>query len=239
MLQNLNLSRVLFIDIETVPLQYEFNSLDENTKTLWEKKSKFFLQKEQLTIEESYSKAGIYAEFAKVICIGVGYILINKDGAKELRVTSLSNDNETELLSEFLILLSKLKNKIYLCAHNGKEFHFPFLPRRMMINGLKLPPLLNLSGEKPWENPHFDTMEMWRFGDYKHFTSLELLAHVFGIESPKQEIDGSKVAKVYYEEKNLPKIAKYCLGDVTTTAQVFLRLKGENVIQKEHIKIIN
>jgi uncharacterized protein YprB with RNaseH-like and TPR domain len=154
-------------------------------------------------------------------------------------VKSFYGDNEKEILTGFHSLLNKtLKENYMLCAHNGKEFDFPFLGRRTLINGLKLPSQLDIAGKKPWEILHLDTMELWKFGDYKHYTSLELLAHVFNIPSPKQDLDGSMVAKTYYEDKDLERIKEYCQNDVLTIAQLLLRYKGEKIIEDKDIEII-
>lgn len=238
MLEKIDVSKIIFIDIETVPIVYNYNKLQNDTAKLWDKKSKYIQKYQEVSAEEAYAKAGIYAEFGKIVCISAGYFL--KSGKEtKLRVKSFYGDNEKEILTNFNELLNKtLKDNYILCAHNGKEFDFPFLGRRNLINGLKLPSQLSLAGKKPWEVPHLDTMELWRFGDYKHFTSLELLAHVFNIPSPKEDLDGSKVAYTYYEEKNLEKIKKYCQGDVITVAQLILKYKGIDLIKEKNIEII-
>lgn len=238
MLEKIDVSKIIFLDIETVPIVYDYNKLKDETATLWDKKSKYIQKYQEVSAEEAYSKAGIYAEFGKIICISVGYLLQEGKQTK-LRVKSFYGDDEKEILTNFNELLNKtLKDNYILCAHNGKEFDFPFLGRRNLINGLKLPSQLSLAGKKPWEVPHLDTMELWRFGDYKHYTSLELLAHVFNIPSPKEELDGSKIAYTYYEEKNIDKIKKYCQGDVVTIAQLILKYKGLDLIEEKNIEII-
>lgn len=228
-MSTIKIEHILFLDIETVPLQYSYNTLSSEEKDLWDKK---WLYLKDITPEQQYVKAGIYAEFAKVVCIGLGYI---SDG--KLRTKTIAGDNEKELLQEFSKLLHQHFNtkEHYLCAHNGKEFDYPFLCRRMLINKLPLPKLLQMQGFKPWEVRHIDTMEMWRFGDVKSFTSLNLLAHVFGIPSPKDEIDGSQVAKVYYESKDLEKIKEYCMKDVITLVRIYQSLKGQDTIQDKNI----
>lgn len=239
MLEKIDVSKIIFLDIETVPIVYNYQMLDTETAHLWNKKSTYIQRYQEVSAEEAYSKAGIYAEFGKIICISVGYLLPNSKTTK-LRIKSFYGDNEKEILQNFNDLLNKtLKDNFILCAHNGKEFDFPFLGRRNLINGLSLPSQLSLSGKKPWEVPHLDTMELWRFGDYKHYTSLELLAHVFNIPSPKEELDGSKVAYTYYEEKNLEKIKHYCQGDVITIAQLILKYKGLPLIEEDNIEIID
>ena len=238
MLQKLDLQKIIFLDIETVPLEYQFKNLPKKTVDLWDKKTKFIQKYQEISAEEAYGKSGIYAEFAKIICISAGYF--HKEGKElKLRVKSFYGEDEKEILTAFHSLLNKtLKDNYMLCAHNGKEFDFPFLGRRTLINGLKLPNQLDIAGKKPWEIQHLDTMELWKFGDYKHFTSLELLAHVFNIPSPKQDLDGSMVAKTYYEDNDLERIKEYCQNDVVTIAQLLLKYKGENIIDERNIEII-
>lgn len=223
MLDNLNLKQVLFIDIETVPQYADFDSVAEGMKSFWEKKSSFFREPEQLP-EDVYQRAGIYAEFGKVICISVG-VLTGEKGAYGFKLKSYCDDDEQKLLTEFSSMLTELESKrqAIFCAHNGKEFDYPYLSRRFLINGLKLPDALDNSGKKPWEVKHLDTLELWKFGDYKHYTSLDLLTAIFNIPSPKEEIDGSMVADVYYKEKDLNKIIRYCENDVLAVAQLVMR----------------
>jgi len=232
MLETIKLSNILFLDVETVPLVYNYKDLSKENKLLWD--SKFRYQSSEKP-EETYKKAGIFAEFAKVICISVGFF---NDGT--FRIKSFYSRNEKTLLEEFTELLNKHFNRkeSLLCAHNGKEFDFPFLCRRMLINGVKLPKTLNLAGKKPWEVQHLDTMELWKFGDYKNFTSLNLLAAVFNIPTPKDDIDGSQVSKVYYEEKDIKRIVTYCQKDVITVAQILLRYRGEPLIENKNIVYI-
>lgn len=229
MLDNINIEDVLFLDIETAPLTYRYNDLNNEFKKLWDTKFRYAEE----SPEDMYIKAGIYAEFAKVICISVG--IVTK--GRTYKTKSFYGDDEKKLLADFFDLLTTHYNqdKHMLCAHNGKEFDFPFICRRALINGLKLPLILDIAGKKPWEVKHLDTMELWKFGDYKSYTSLTLLAAAFGIPTPKDDIDGSQVAKVYWEEKNLERIVTYCQKDVLTVAQLFLRYKGEPMIQPEHI----
>jgi len=235
MLSRINLENILFLDIETVPQTESFAELNDEKKELWEQKSKY-QRKEEFTAEEFYERAGIWAEFGKIICISVGYFNL-KGGLRTFRTTSFHGE-EAKLLKDFKQLLnghfSHTKN--LLCGHNAKEFDFPYIARRMIINGIELPYKLNLFGKKPWEIPHLDTMELWKFGDYKHFTSLKLLANILGISSPKDDIDGSQVRSVYYEEKNLDRIINYCEKDVVTTAQVFLKLRGDDLMAATEIK---
>tara|TARA_R110002012_G_scaffold263456_2_gene446438 strand:- start:90803 stop:91516 length:714 start_codon:yes stop_codon:yes gene_type:complete len=234
MLQKINLEHILFLDIETVPESPSFKELDEDKKELWTHKSQY-QRKDDFTAEEFYERAGIWAEFGKIICISVGYFK-NNGNHRAFRVTTFYGD-ETKLLSEFKNLLEAHFEgpKYLLCGHNAKEFDFPYIARRMLINGIDLPLKLNLFGKKPWEIPHLDTMELWKFGDYKHYTSLKLMANVLGIPSPKGDIDGSMVRNVYYENKDLDRIITYCELDVVTTAQVFLRLRNESLLNDNEI----
>ncbi len=229
MLDNLNLENVLFLDIETVPQVYSYNDVSENVKKLWDTKFRF---NPDVTPEEQYKKAGIYAEFAKIICISVGMFK-----AGNFRLKSFYGDDEKKLLVDFAGLLNSHFNKqdSRLCGHNGKEFDFPFIARRMLIHDIKLPAILDVAGKKPWEVNFIDTMELWKFGDYKNFTSLNLLAHVFNIPTPKDDIDGSDVARVYYEEKNLERIVTYCQKDVLTVAQLLLRFKSMPILAPENV----
>lgn len=239
MLDNLNFDKILFLDIETVPLIYNYSELNSNEKKLWDKKS-ISQQRNNETPEQTYAKAGIFAEFAKVICISVG-ILVKEKEHFQFRLKSFYGDDEKIILKDFAELLNKKFNRkdILLCAHNGKEFDFPFLSRRMLVNGVKLPKVLNNAGKKPWEVNHLDTMELWRFGDYKNFTSLDLLAHLFKIPTPKDVMDGTDVKKVYYEEKNLEKIVEYCQKDVLTVARLLLKYATiEDEILEKHITIL-
>jgi uncharacterized protein YprB with RNaseH-like and TPR domain len=238
MLQNINYNKILFFDIETVPLTYEFKDLEERAQGLWDRKTRFLQERDDLSPDELYEKAGIYAEFGKVVCISMGFVL-QKDGETQIRVKSIANENEKILLQEYIDLLSSYYNSpdFLFCAHNGKEFDIPFLCRRILINGLKLPFILNVAGKKPWEIKHLDTMELWKFGDFKNYTSLDLLTYIFNIPTPKDDMDGSQVAKVFYEEKNLDRIIHYCEKDVIATIQLFRKYQGDSIIDEEFIQI--
>ncbi|MFN0032618.1 MAG: 3'-5' exonuclease [Flavobacteriales bacterium] len=236
MLETINAEQILFLDIETVPQQSGFERLTEEWQTLWAEKSRFTRERQQLGLEESYHNAGIYAEFGKVICISAGYFFKTKR-ERVLRVTSFFGDDEKKILIDFSKLLKNNTGKRFklLCAHNGKEFDFPYLCRRMLVNDIKLPTLLDMAGKKPWEINHLDTLELWKFGDFKHYTSLKLLAKIFNVPTPKDDIDGSQVRTVYYEDKNLARIEAYCKKDVATVAQIFLRYRGEEILSEEQI----
>ena len=235
MLTKIQLEHILFLDIETVPEHASFGALEQEKQQLWEQKTKY-QRKEEFSAEDFYDRAGIWAEFGKIICISVGYFTFKGD-LRTFRVTTFHGE-EKELLVAFKNLLNSHFNqtKHLLCAHNGKEFDFPYIARRMLIHGITLPYKLDLFGKKPWEVPHLDTMELWKFGDYKHFTSLKLMAHVLGIPSPKEDMDGSMVREVYYDDNNLDRIITYCELDVITTAQVFLRLRNDALLSDEEIK---
>lgn len=239
MLYKIVSDNILFIDIETVPLEYAYNDLSEDTRELWDAKTRFLQQRDDRSAEDVYEQAGIYAEFSKIVCISVGYVR-HLSGERTLRVTSFADDDEKVLLERFARLISDKfpSPSYYLCGHNIKEFDVPFICRRMLVNCIKLPAMLNLAGKKPWEIPHLDTMELWKFGDYKHYTSLNLLTHIFGIPSPKDEISGADVARVYYEEKDLPKIVRYCEKDVVAVAQLLFRMKGENCVDQKNVVVV-
>lgn len=233
------LSNILFIDIETVPQHAAHEMLDEEWKALWSKKAELILRNNTVDSPETiYERAGIYAEFGKIVCISCG--LLQGSGAqKKLILKSFAGDDEKEMLIAFSDMLARWSpgQPKHFCAHNGKEFDFPYLCRRLIINGLPMPHMLNIAGKKPWEVPHIDTLEMWKFGDYRSFTSLNLLAGVLGIKTPKDDIDGSMVAAVYWKEKNLSRIVHYCQKDVVTVAQVYLRLVGETGIEESNIEV--
>ncbi|MFV9549562.1 3'-5' exonuclease [Algibacter sp. PT7-4] len=234
MISKLNLENILFLDIETVPETQFFSDLDETKQTLWEHKSRY-QRKDEYTAEEFYNRAGIWAEFGKIVCISVGYFT-NLGDRRKFRVTSFYGD-EIKILKDFKNLLNAhfSQNKHLLCAHNGKEFDFPYIARRMIINNIELPYKLNLFGKKPWEVPHLDTLELWKFGDYKTYTSLKLMTNVLGIPSPKDDIDGSEVYNVYYEENQIDRIIVYCEKDTIAVAQIFLRLRGDEILNDDEI----
>ncbi len=245
MIQNIDFSKILFLDIETVSEKADFNSLEENFQKLWVLKSKQFVKDPEDTeaIQLSYiEKAGIFSEFSKIVCISVGYL--RKEGNKLLfRLKSFYGDDEKELLKDFSNLLNKNYNNplsSFLCGHNIKEFDVPFLCRRMLINDLEIPEILQVSGKKPWEIKHFiDTLELWKFGDIKNYTSLNLLAAVLNVPSPKDDIDGSQVGGVYWKEADLDRIVVYCQKDVQTCMQVLMRLNGLPILTEDQIEILS
>ncbi|MBI6120967.1 3'-5' exonuclease [Salegentibacter maritimus] len=234
MLQKIKLEHILFLDIETVPEFENFNDLDEEKKLLWESKTQY-QRKDDFTAKQFYDRAGIWAEFGKIVCISVGFFNF-KNKNRSFRLTTFKGE-ERDLLQEFSLLLEEhfSKPQHLLCAHNGKEFDFPFIARRMLIHNLPLPTKLNLFGKKPWEVPHLDTLELWKFGDYKHYTSLKLLTNVLKIPSPKDDISGSDVRDVFYIEKDIARIVDYCEKDVLAIAQVILKLRQENLLQASEV----
>lgn len=234
MLSKIHLENILFLDIETVPQLENFSDLDTDIQELFADKTQY-QRKDDFTAEEFYGRAGIWAEFGKIVCISVGYFKV-KDAMRTFRTTSFRGDERNQLL-EFKKLLSEHFNKPQhlLCAHNGKEFDFPFIARRMIINGIALPFKLDLFGKKPWEIPHLDTLEMWKFGDYKHYTSLKLLTKILNISSPKTDIDGSQVRDVFYLENDIARIVEYCERDVVAVAQIVLRLRNEALLLETEI----
>lgn len=236
MLEKVQLDKILFLDIETVPQVYHYEELDETTAQLFDHKTRF-QQKDGKSVDDIYNeRGGILAEFGKIVCISCGFVNTTHTG-KEIRMKSFYHDDEETLLKQFASMLDGHFNSPYhlLCGHNGKEFDFPYIARRMLINGLKLPNALDIAGKKPWEVQHLDTLELWKFGDYKHFTSLPLLCHIFKIPTPKDDISGADVARVYYEENDLERIKVYCEKDVVALIQLFLKMKGDALVDEGDI----
>ncbi|HUC81751.1 MAG TPA: 3'-5' exonuclease [Flavisolibacter sp.] len=234
----MNFNNILFLDIETVSQHGTYEEMDSEWKELWDLKSRFLIKHpEAETSETLYPRAAIYAEFGKIICISCGCIQGSGEDRK-LVIKSYSGNDEKKLLQDFAHMLQSWSGSAdkFLCAHNGKEFDYPYLCRRMIINGIEIPEALKISGRKPWEVRHLDTMELWKFGDYKSFTSLKLLAKVLGIPSPKDDIDGSMVNSVYWIEKDIERIVEYCQKDVITLTQVLLRFHCEAQIKPENIE---
>lgn len=240
MFEQISSEDILFIDIETVPQKGDFNELSEPFQKLWDKKSSFFRNEEQCA-SDVYERAGIYAEFGRIICISAG-VIIQKNGERYYRVKSFYDQDEKKLLSGFNDMLDKFTGNQAkkICAHNGLEFDYPYIARRSLINGLKLPRILDIAGAKPWEikDKLLDTLQMWKFGDYKSYTSLDLLCAVFNIPTPKNDIDGSMVAKVYYQEGDLDRIIRYCEKDTLALANLFLRYKCEPIILANNMLVV-
>lgn len=248
MIDHIDVANVLFLDIETVSGQANYADLNDDLKYLWKLKSRSVLRKydEEITEEEAEAayneKAGIYAEFGKIVCISVGFVRRDEDQKLKVRLKSYYSDDEKKLLEEFSDLIEKHYNntaKHYLCGHNIREFDIPYVCRRMVVNGLKLPIALNLAGKKPWETKHLlDTLELWKFGDYKAYTSLKLLAAILGFPSPKDDIDGSEVGRVYWQEKDLERIAVYCEKDVLATLQLVLRFQRKPILEEDQVSSV-
>jgi predicted PolB exonuclease-like 3'-5' exonuclease len=238
MLDNVKVEDVMFLDIETVPAASSYDLLNPSMQVLWDKKSKQFRTPDQ-TGQEVYERAGIYSEFGKIICISVG--LIRDKNPFIFRLKTFYGKDEKALLSEFSGMISKFSRankEAVLCAHNGKEFDFPYIARRMIINGLPIPELLDNAGKKPWEIKLLDTMDLWKFGDYKNYTSLDLLTSVLGIPTPKDDIDGSMVAGIFYNDDDLKRIVYYCEKDVLAIARVLLRFMNLPGIEDDKIESV-
>lgn len=221
------LNDIVFLDIETVSHYQELKQAELKERELWEQKTRFSIQENDNTIDQLYKdKAGVFAEFSRIITISIGYFVNNEQ--ERFVIKSFYFKDENRLLQEFMSYINEVfLGKPVFCAHNGKEFDYPFLCRRMLINDIKIPEWLRLQNVKPWEVKHLDTMEMWKFGDYKRYTSLDLLAHTFNLTSSKIEMKGEDVHDVFYEENNLAKIVRYCEEDVKLTAKVYLKLTSE------------
>ncbi|HOW08410.1 MAG TPA: 3'-5' exonuclease [Bacteroidales bacterium] len=228
---------ILFLDIETVPTASSFDLLDPSIQDHWDKKSRQF-RKEDETPGDVYQRAGIYAEFGKIICISAG-VVCSRDPFS-FRLKSFYGDDEKSLLSGFTEMVTKFSRnrEALLCAHNGKEFDYPYIARRMVINGMIIPEILDNAGKKPWEVHLLDTLDLWKFGDYKSYTSLSLLTSVLGIPTPKDDIDGSMVAGIYYNEHDIQRIVKYCEKDVLAVARVLIRFMNLPGIDDERVESV-
>jgi len=237
MLDKINPFNILFLDIETVPQKPSFGELPEKFRYFWEKKAER-IRDEDESAEDVYHRAGIYSEFGKIVCISVGVLKNGTVSKYGFRVKSFYGSDEKKLLQGFSEMVKRFSSKEdpRLCAHNGKEFDFPYIVRRMLINRLPVPEILNVPGKKPWEVPFLDTMELWKFGDYKNYTSLDLLTYIFDIPTPKDDIDGSMVGKVFWEENDVERIVHYCEKDTQAVAQLFLRFKGEQLVEEQDIE---
>jgi len=238
---DLDLKNILVIDIETVACAEDYDNLDDRLRKQWDRKSVYLHNPDTLSSAELFNdRAGIYAEFGKIITIAVGFYTILEDSKTSLRVKAFAGDDEKKVLLDFKTLVdSKFDpGSLSFCAHNGKEFDYPYISRRMLVNGISLPEALNLRNKKPWEIMHVDTMELWKFGDRKNFTSLDLLASIFGIESSKDNIDGSMVNEIYYKDGDLEKITTYCMHDVAVTAQLYLKLMDNHSFTTDQINYL-
>jgi predicted PolB exonuclease-like 3'-5' exonuclease len=234
-----NFKNTLFIDIETVSGSDNFSSISDRMKDFWVKKAKNLANPANISFEEMYfERAALYAEFGKIIVVGMGFLFVNKQGELSLKVKTIANADEKELLVEFIDFINKTykSRELTLVAHNGKEFDFPYLCRRMLANRLEIPKSLQLQGKKPWEIIHQDTMEMWKFGDRRSYSSLELLAELMGIEGAKIDLSGDRVNHVFYKEKDLDRIAAYCGDDVIIVAQLYLRFHFLSIVEPQNIE---
>lgn len=237
MLHTIDLKNILVLDIETVPQYASADEVPAHMLDLWAQKTEF-KRKAGETAEEFYPRAGIWAEFGKIVCISFG-IFVKKPKGYAFRIKSFASHDEKEILINFIDFLEKQPAGLILCAHNGKEFDFPYLCRRMLINGLEIPKQLQIAGKKPWEVNHIDTMEFWKFGDFKNYTSLKLLAAIFDIPTPKDDIEGSDVHWVYWKDQDLVRIKTYCQKDVLTTARLLLKFKCLPTIPDELVAIVD
>ena len=237
-IRDIDPSKVLFIDVETVPVVPAYNDLPAELKPFWDRKAAQ-ISRDESTPDEMFERAGIYSEFGKIITISAG-VLTRAGEGRGLRIKSFYGDNEKELLLDFAGMVNSFSkgNEALLCAHNGKEFDFPFIARRMLINGMAVPAILDNAGKKPWEINLLDTMELWKFGDYKHYTSLALICTLLGIPTPKDDIDGSQVAGVYYNDRDIGRIALYCEKDVLALTRLFLRLRGDDIIEDSAVEAV-
>ncbi|MEE9460828.1 MAG: 3'-5' exonuclease [Bacteroidales bacterium] len=239
MIRDIRLENILFLDIETVPVMRDYNMLNEHMQELWDKKVAVPVKNEEGLPEELWERGGLHAEFGKIICISAG-IFSNLEEPRRFRIKSFAGDAEADILKGFSRLLEKFRpgKELNLCAHNGKDFDFPYMARRMIINGIPVPEVLNVAGKKPWDVHFLDTMELWKFGAYRHYISLALMAEILDIPNPKDDIDGSQVGKVYYEDRDINRIVRYCEKDVLTVAQILLKLRGESLIPEENVEVI-
>ncbi len=241
MLEHVNPENAIYIDIETVPMAKDFETLPQPFRDLWHERFDRQNKEGDLNVNEHFfQNAGIYAEYGKVICISVG-ILVKHDNERILRIRSFAGHDEKQVLSDFASMLNKNftnRSMHFFCGHNINEFDIPFLCRRMLVNGIKLPGSLDISGLKPWEVKNIDTMLQWKFGDYKNFTSLRLLAALFDIPTPKDDISGKDVGKVYWHENNLERIVTYCQKDVLTVVRLLLKFKGIETIADEQVVFV-
>lgn len=230
-----DIQKILFLDIETIPCAASYQEMPQGLQPFWDRKAANLDTSGDMSSEELFDRAGIYAEFGRIICISVGLVNQPKEGAQEIHIKSFASHDEATLLKDFCELLEKLPKNNLLCAHNGKEFDFPFICRRLVVNGLPIPSLLQIMGKKPWEVAHIDTMELWKFGDRKSFTSLALLAEILNVPTPKDDMDGSMVHSVYQTEGGLAQITEYCQKDVVALIQVYQRMMNVPITPIESV----
>jgi uncharacterized protein YprB with RNaseH-like and TPR domain len=226
---------MLFLDIETIPCAASYQEMPLGLQPFWDHKAANLDRTGEMSPEELFNRAGIYAEFGRIVCISVGFVHITDTMKQEIHIKSFASHDEKTLLSDFCDLLNKLPNNHLLCAHNGKEFDFPYICRRLVVNAIPIPYVLQIMGKKPWEVSHIDTMELWKFGDRKSFTSLALLAEILQVPTPKDEMDGSMVHSVYQTEGGLEQITEYCQKDVVALIQVYQRMMNNPITPIESV----
>lgn len=243
LLKNGQLRNLLFIDIETVPQYSSHDQLPNEWQTLWNEKQQIYKNIEGSAAENYLNRAGIFSEFAKVVCISLGYFHYQRElRADVFRIKTFAAENEKQLLMDFAKLIHDYfdADKFQFCGHNIREFDIPFLCRRLMINHIPLPDMLDVSGKKPWELNDIDTLHLWRFGDHKNYTSLKLMAAALGIPSPKDEIEGKDICHEYWIKKNLEGIVHYCQKDVITVARLLMRFRNEpELLQEKDVIFVN
>ena len=233
----IDFSKILFLDIETVSQKKSYDQLSERMQKLWSHKAEQLNRDNtELTPADIYDRAGIYAEFGKTVCISVGFF-----NDQRFRLKSFYGHDEKALLNDFANMLNRYYSApdAQLCAHNGKEFDFPYIARRMLVNGIQIPKILQVAGKKPWETNFIDTMELWKFGDYKTFTSLDLLCAILDIPTPKDDINGSEVGRVYWQENDIERIKTYCQKDVLAIAQLMRRYNYMSLIPEDCVDYTN
>lgn len=230
-----NIANILFLDIETIPCAPSYYDMAQGLQPFWDHKAANLDRTGEMSSEELFNRAGIYAEFGRIVCISVGFVRLSENNKPEIHIKSFAEHDENKLLLEFCDLLEKLPRNNLLCAHNGKEFDFPYICRRLVVNALPIPSLLQIMGKKPWEVAHIDTMELWKFGDRKSFTSLALLAEILQVPTPKDEMDGSMVHEVYQTEGGLEQITEYCQKDVVALIQVYQRMMNMPITPSESV----
>ncbi len=241
MLNHIRLENLIFIDIETVKEHEGFSGLDDVSADLWRKKSSFFKVAEGSVEEDLYEeKAGLYAEFAKVVCISVAFMVKNGEGKYDLRLKSFYGEEESFILKDFKELLDKYyKNSKYIfCGHNIKDFDLPFLMRRMLINQIRLPLKFNINNFKFYQPMAVDTFQIWKFGDHRNYTSLKLMQKALKIDFPEySEIDGNDIDQLYWKDKNMDSIIEHCQNDVISVAQLMLRFKSFDLLEEYNVLI--
>ena len=229
---NVPITKILFLDIETVGGCPDLESCEKFSPEIAEQFHKYYdwFNKrfpEDITLDKNEvfkKRAALVPEFAKIICVSMAFVMENGEVKKQ----TFSGDNEKELLIKVRNLLDRCHNlDFYLCGHNLKNFDIPMLAKRMIINGILPSKILPDYNTKPWEVKAIDTKEIWQYGSYTSIGSLDLLCTCLGIESPKDgEITGDKVHKSYWEENKLSEISEYCEKDVNVLIEFIKKLKN-------------